>query len=115
MNIRKACFMDVKKICFYGLPEVRYGDEVQMTFTIPEDEFVKLYGEKLPQDHFTASYTPSEGVVDVWYTVKCEDGSEPNRLVYTTPHAHRELCEAMEARMRLMENCSCAEFIEQCG
>lgn len=107
--------MDIKKISFYGLPEMWYGDEVQMTFTIPEDEFVELYNEKLPQDHFTASYTPSEGIVDVWYTLRTNGYREPNRLVYLPDDEHSELVEAMEKRMRLMENCSCADFLVKCN
>lgn len=102
--------MDISKISFYGLPEMWYGDEVQMTFTLPDSEFSKFH-ERLPQDHFTASYTPSEGIVDVWYTVRTDGYREPNRLVHLSDDEHSKLVEAMEKRMKMMENCSCADFV----
>ena len=105
--------MDIKKIQFYGLPEKWYGDEVQMTFMVSDSEFSKFH-ERLPQSHFVASYTPSESVVDVWYTVRATGYNEPRRLVTLSDDEQWELIDAMEQRMKMTEDCSCADFLAKC-
>lgn len=95
---------------FFGEPKVCWGDEVQVRFNVPDEDFAK-YREELPQLYFVASYTPSEHVVDVWYHVRERGAFEPVRAVFLSDSEHDQLIVDMTKYIRENGNEECNRLI----